>query len=111
MIPADAGTVLVPLARYAIEERLGLAGGRAEPTASWPEQSVLPALADTVQRFQIPAEHLLAVLDGVQMDLEGCRYETFEQLAEYCRRVASAVGRACLPIWGIRGDGALEAER
>lgn len=35
MIPADAGTVLVPLARYAIEERLGLAGGRAEPTASW----------------------------------------------------------------------------
>ncbi len=38
MIPADGGTVLVPLARFAIEERLGLVAGRAEPTASWLEE-------------------------------------------------------------------------
>ena len=35
MIPADAGAVLVPLARFAIEERLGLTRGRAAPAASW----------------------------------------------------------------------------
>nr|NLI50333.1 AmmeMemoRadiSam system protein A [Propionibacterium sp.] len=35
MIPADAGAVLVPLARFAIEDRLGLTRGRAAPTASW----------------------------------------------------------------------------
>jgi phytoene synthase len=65
-------------------------------------------LADSVGRFHIPAEHLLAVLDGVQMDLDDRRYQTFDELAEYCRRVASAVGMACLHIWGFRGDGALE---
>ena len=94
------------LDHWRAEVTAALAGETAQ-TEPDHEPNVLPALADTVARFQIPAEHLLAVLDGVQMDLDGVRYETFEELAEYCRRVASAVGRACLPIWGIRGDGAL----
>ena len=72
---------------------------------------LLPALADTVRRFAIPPEHLFAVLDGVAMDLEGRRYETFDELAEYCHRVASAVGMACLHIWGFHGEGAFEPAR
>jgi len=72
---------------------------------------LLPALADAVRRFAIPPEHLFAVLDGVAMDLEGRRYETFDQLAEYCHRVASAVGMACLHIWGFNGEGAFEPAR
>ncbi|MGO8745351.1 MAG: phytoene/squalene synthase family protein [Thermoguttaceae bacterium] len=70
--------------------------------------ALLPALVDTVVRFAVPPQHLLAVLDGVEMDLEDRRYETFADLAEYCERVASAVGLACIHIWGFRGDGALE---
>ncbi|HEY4761210.1 MAG TPA: phytoene/squalene synthase family protein, partial [Thermoguttaceae bacterium] len=66
---------------------------------------LLPALVDTVKRFNIPVEHLYAVLDGVEMDLHGCRYETFEELKLYCQRVASAVGLACIHIWGYRGQG------
>jgi len=73
-----------------------------------PGAALLPALADTVRRYQIPREHLEAVIDGVEMDLDDRRYETFEELAEYCRRVASAVGLACIYIWGFRGDKALE---
>ncbi|MGQ9576566.1 MAG: phytoene/squalene synthase family protein [Thermoguttaceae bacterium] len=72
---------------------------------------ILPALGQAVQRFQIPAEHLLAVLDGVQMDIDGVPYETFDELAVYCHRVASAVGLACLHIWGFRGQEAYQPAR
>jgi len=62
--------------------------------------AILPALVHTVREFHIPPVYLYAVLEGVGMDLETIRYATFEQLSGYCRRVASAVGLACLCIWG-----------
>jgi phytoene synthase len=58
------------------------------------------ALHDSIRRFHIPPEHLDHVLDGVVMDLDVNRYATFDDLYRYCYRVASAVGLACLPIWG-----------
>jgi len=64
------------------------------------DDPILPALADTVARWRIAPNHLLDVLDGVEMDLHTTRYETFDELLVYCRRVASAVGLACLSIWG-----------
>lgn len=72
---------------------------------------LLPALADTVRRFHIPVEHLTAVIDGVEMDLDRNRYETFDELQLYCERVASAVGLACIHIWGFRGPEAIEPAR
>jgi phytoene synthase len=78
-----------------------LAGGRP----------LLPALADTVRQFSIPAEYLHAVIDGQEMDLDAVRYDSFAQLAGYCEKVASAVGLACIHVWGIRGAGALEPAR
>jgi phytoene synthase len=68
--------------------------------------SILPALCDAVRAFRIPHEHLFAVLDGVEMDLDGQGYETFDQLQLYCQRVASAVGLACIHIWGFLGPDA-----
>ncbi len=66
---------------------------------------ILPALADTARRFEIPPEYLLGALDGAEMDLAKKRYETFDELTEYCYRVATVVGLACLRIWGYRdGD-------
>ena len=61
------------------------------------------ALADTANCYQIPREYLTAAIDGVGMDLNNTCYETFEQLEEYCDRVAGMVGLACLHIWGFRG--------
>lgn len=75
------------------------------------DQALLPALADAVRRFEIPTEHLLAVIEGVEMDLDGMRYDTFDDLATYCRRVASAVGLACIYVWGFRGQEAFEPAR
>ena len=60
------------------------------------------ALHDTVRRFAIPTQYLCDVIDGVEMDLEPLRFETFEQLEPYCYRVASAVGLACVRIWGVK---------
>jgi 15-cis-phytoene synthase len=46
------------------------------------------------------------LIDGVEMDLTHPRYETFDALAEYCRRVASAVGLVCVEIFGYRDPAA-----
>ena len=65
---------------------------------------LLPALADTLRGCGVPLVYLEDVIDGVEMDLEAGEYHTFDQLEEYCHRVASAVGLACLPIWGCTSD-------
>lgn len=68
---------------------------------------ILPALAHAVRSFDVPEKHLHEVIDGVEMDLNRRRYETFADLEVYCRRVASAVGLACIHVWGFRGDEAI----
>jgi phytoene synthase len=64
------------------------------------------ALAPLVPRFRLPRESFDALIDGVEMDLTTCRYETFSHLYEYCIRVASAVGLICLEIFGYRDPAA-----
>jgi len=68
------------------------------------DHPLLPAVTDTVDRFQIPREYLTAAIDGMEMDLGPCRYETFEDLKLYCYRVASVVGLACIHIWGFTDE-------
>lgn len=70
---------------------------------------VHPALADTVRRFAVPPQFLLDVIDGVEADLEPVHFPTFDCLYPYCYRVASAVGLACVRVWGLR-PGATFAE-
>ncbi len=64
----------------------------------------LTALRDATNRFQIPREHFHAVIDGCRMDLEPRQFATFVELHHYCLLVASAVGQACIHIWGFRGE-------
>ncbi|MGW8258125.1 MAG: phytoene/squalene synthase family protein, partial [Thermoguttaceae bacterium] len=66
---------------------------------------ILPALIDTVHNYSVPVDCLFDVLSGVEMDLNRRRYETFEDLRLYCQRVASAVGLACIHIWGFSAQG------
>jgi phytoene synthase len=65
---------------------------------------VLVAVADTVRRYPVPAGALDELIDGVQMDVEGRSYATFDELVGYCRCVAGAVGRLCLGVFGHRPD-------
>jgi 15-cis-phytoene synthase len=71
-----------------------------------PETPQCRALKPFVGQFNLPRESLEAIIEGVEMDLGDRRYETFEDLYEYCIRVASAVGLICLEIFGYRDPGA-----
>jgi phytoene synthase len=57
-----------------------------------------------ITQFDLPRRAFDDVIDGVAMDLDTPRYQTFEQLLEYCRRVASAVGLICVRIFGCRSE-------
>jgi len=61
-----------------------------------------------IPRFDLPRRAFEDVIDGVAMDLDTTRYETFEDLLEYCRRVASAVGMICIRIFGCTSAGAAD---
>lgn len=88
--------------RDALDRALGDEPG-GQDMVSTAAENILPAVADTIRRFSIPPEHLRAVTEGVEMDLRGRSYETFDELAEYCHHVASSVGLSCIYIWGFRG--------
>jgi phytoene synthase len=62
--------------------------------------AVLVALGDTLVRYPIPRRALLDLVDGGLSDLERSRYASWEELREYCRRVAGAVGLACCAVYG-----------
>jgi phytoene synthase len=91
--------------RKAIEdwrEQLELAlAGDADAASRWPG---MPALAETVRRYGIPPAYLKAAIEGVLMDVEPRLFTTFHELERYCEHVASAVGLACLHIWGFRSE-------
>jgi phytoene synthase len=59
-------------------------------------------LQPCITRFDLPRAAFDDVIDGVAMDLDTTRYQTFEDLCQYCRRVASAVGLICIRIFGCR---------
>ncbi len=61
---------------------------------------VMKALMPHAASFDIRAEHLLAVIEGCQMDLEQSRYLDFPGLARYCHLVAGIVGEVSSGIFG-----------
>lgn len=68
-----------------------------------PADPVWPAIRQTVLDFEIPREYLDAMIDGQLMDMEKRNYQTFDELYEYCYKVASVVGLTCIQIWGYDG--------
>jgi phytoene synthase len=63
---------------------------------------VLVAVADAARRFPIPLGAFEELIEGVEWDVTGRAYATFDELTEYCRRVAGSVGRLCLGVFGSR---------
>jgi len=66
------------------------------------------ALQPFIRPFDLPQQAFADVIDGVEMDLVHSRYETFEDLFEYCRRVASAVGLICIRIFRCTSPAAVD---
>ncbi|HEV2194991.1 MAG TPA: squalene synthase HpnC [Candidatus Acidoferrum sp.] len=79
------------------------------PAASLPgAEETLPALVDTMQRYNMPARYLHDLISGAEMDLTVRFYPTFERLREYCYRVAGTVGLTCTHVFGFRDARALD---
>lgn len=66
-----------------------------------------PELVTAIRAYGLPRAPFEELIEGVTWDLEGRRYATREELREYCRRVASTVGRLCVRVFGC-GDGACD---
>ncbi|MEP7295786.1 MAG: presqualene diphosphate synthase HpnD [Burkholderiales bacterium] len=65
-----------------------------------PSHPVMKALAPHTLLYGIRAEHLIAVIDGCQMDLDQSRYLDYAGLAHYCHLVAGVVGEVAASIFG-----------
>lgn len=64
--------------------------------------NLLKPLIKTIDRFLIPRQYFMTLIDGCRRDLTQNRYETFEDLKEYCYSVASIVGLTCIEIFGYK---------
>ena len=69
---------------------------------------VFTALEGAISDFAIPRGYLEDVIRGVEMDLDVSRFKTFDDLREYCRLVASAVGLICIEIFGYEDPAAID---
>jgi squalene synthase HpnC/squalene synthase HpnD len=101
--------------RAAFDEAIGgyaafLDGSAALRLESAPPRAaeVLPALADTMRRFSMPARYLHDLISGAEMDLTVRSYPTFDRLREYCYRVAGTVGLTCTHVFGFKDPRALD---
>ena len=74
-------------------ERLGGIGPDAD-------EPVLAALGHASRHLPIPLSAFGELIDGVEMDVRGTTYETFDDLVVYCRRVAGTIGRLSLGVFG-----------
>lgn len=96
----DIGDGDLPLA----EKSATLSSLRASLRVTPASDAVLVALADAASRFPIPMGAFDELIDGVEMDLAGRTYQTFDDLVTYCRCVAGSVGRLSLGVFGSRDD-------
>jgi len=66
------------------------------------EDPIFVALGETVRRLDIPKALLLDLLSAFRQDTVKSRYETWDELLDYCRRSANPVGRLVLLVFGYR---------
>ncbi len=67
-----------------------------------PETGEGQGLQPFISRFNLPRRAFDDLIDGVEMDVHARRYATFDDLYQYCVRVASTVGLICVEIFGYR---------
>jgi phytoene synthase len=67
-----------------------------------PEFAVNRELQPVIARYHLPFAHFDELIRGVEMDLDIKRYQTYEDLEQYCYRVASVVGLLSVEIFGYQ---------
>lgn len=78
--------------------------GRVEQDGS-DASHVFTALAATIRKFDLEVQLFEDLLSAFCQDVLVKRYETWNDLLDYCRRSAAPVGRLVLRVCGYRDDG------
>ena len=84
--------------------RIKLAWWRNEVTQMYsgtPTHPVMLALKPHIQPYDLKQEHLQAIIDGMEMDLDQSRYLDYPNLKKYCWHVAGVVGILSASIFGV----------
>ncbi len=93
--PGGPGERLARLDAWEADLRSALAAeGAADPR--------LAALAETIARRALPADPFLRLIEANRMDQRRSRWETHDDLLEYCRHSATPVGEMVLGVLGYR---------
>jgi phytoene synthase len=73
----------------------------------YPSHPITIALADALRYFRIPKSAFVALIEGCRQDTAKTRYETFDELLQYCELVASSISDISLAIFGYKSDAAI----
>lgn len=94
----DDDTTDIERARFKLngwrKEIAGMIAGR-------PDHPITRALSRHLDTFNLDVNLLLAIIDGMEMDLDKVRYDSFDDLKKYCWHVAGAVGILAARIFGL----------
>ena len=88
----DTGVAATKLAWWRTEVARAFEGQPSHPVM----RALMPLAAD----YRIEQRHLMAIVDGCQIDLEQTRYLDFVALQRYCHLVAGIVGEVAANIFG-----------
>ncbi len=89
---SDSGVAAAKLAWWRQEVQAAFAGRPSHP--------VMKALMPLAAEFQVQPQHLIAVIDGCQIDLQQTRFLDYAALQRYCHLVAGVVGEVAANIFG-----------
>lgn len=96
----DAGVARIKLAWWRTEIAAMLAGNATHP--------VMQALYPHLENYAIDGDKLIAIVDGMEMDLDQTRYLDFAGLQKYCWHVAGVVGILSANIFGVTNPQTLQ---
>ncbi|MFB9240444.1 presqualene diphosphate synthase HpnD [Massilia antarctica] len=91
--------------------RIKLAWWRSELSAMYagaPTHPVTQALQPHLTVYNLQEQHMQAIVDGMEMDLDQTRYLDFRAMKRYCWHVASVVGILSASIFGVTNPKTLE---
>jgi 15-cis-phytoene synthase len=74
----------------------------SEALSKGSKNSLFQELNTYITQFSIPKEPFFDLIDGMEIDISKNRYETFDDLKNYCYKVASTVGLMTIPIFGYK---------
>jgi 15-cis-phytoene synthase len=77
---------------------------QSDDRSTWPSGEFWPGFKFAVVTYNLDLPLLHQMLDGMAADLDKTIYNTFPELYDYCYKVASVVGLACIRLWGAPND-------